>query len=62
MVNGGHQAYVEMRDTPEWSARNQADIVRVINSMLITAGEPSTSGSPSNEGTTLVAEAHDVTE
>lgn len=38
---GGHHPHLEQQDNPEWSARNLDEIVRVIDSMLITAGEVS---------------------
>jgi hypothetical protein len=45
LASGGHSPHIEL-STPEWRVRNLADIVRVIDSMLITAGEPTESGSP----------------
>jgi len=42
LETGGHYPYVASRHNPEWQARNLADIVRVIDSMLITAAEPNT--------------------
>jgi Protein kinase domain/Alpha/beta hydrolase family len=39
MVSGGHNPHVELADHPEWTARNIDHIVRVIDSMLITARE-----------------------
>jgi len=55
MSSGGHSPHIESRDNPEWQVRNLADIVRVIDSMLITAGEPTTGGSPSGVETTMPA-------
>jgi len=52
MERGGHSPHIELA-TPEWRARNLADIVRVIDSMLITAGQPTESGSPADAATTL---------
>jgi hypothetical protein len=38
-ASGGHNPHVELADHPEWTARNIDQIVRVIDSMLITARE-----------------------
>jgi pimeloyl-ACP methyl ester carboxylesterase len=53
---GGHHPHVESRQYPERSARNLVDIVRVIDSMLVTASQPSV-GSPSLAGPTETAGA-----
>jgi pimeloyl-ACP methyl ester carboxylesterase len=37
--SGGHNPHLELVDHPEWTARNIEGIVRVIDSMLITARE-----------------------
>jgi Protein kinase domain/Alpha/beta hydrolase family len=38
-ASGGHNPHLEMAEHPEWTARNVDQIVRVIDSMLITARE-----------------------
>jgi hypothetical protein len=44
MASGGHHPHLETAAHPEWSARNHADIVHIIDSMLITAAQPTVSG------------------
>jgi pimeloyl-ACP methyl ester carboxylesterase len=39
VASGGHSPHLELADHPEWTARNLDQIVRVIDSMLITARE-----------------------
>jgi hypothetical protein len=39
VASGGHSPHLELEDHPEWTARNLDQIVRVIDSMLITARE-----------------------
>jgi pimeloyl-ACP methyl ester carboxylesterase len=39
VASGGHSPHLELKDHPEWTARNIDQIVRVIDSMLITARE-----------------------
>jgi len=39
VASGGHSPHLELADHPEWTARNVDQIVRVIDSMLITARE-----------------------
>jgi serine/threonine-protein kinase len=39
VASGGHNPHLELADHPEWTARNIDQIVRVIDSMLITARE-----------------------
>jgi pimeloyl-ACP methyl ester carboxylesterase len=48
--SGGHHPHLECRENPEWSARNLDQIVRIVDSMLITAGEVSTT-SPGDAST-----------
>ena len=54
LSSGGHHPHVESREYPERSARNLIDIVRVIDSMLVTASQPSV-GSPSLAAPTVTA-------
>jgi pimeloyl-ACP methyl ester carboxylesterase len=39
VASGGHSPHLELKDHPEWTARNIDQIVRVIDTMLITARE-----------------------
>jgi serine/threonine protein kinase len=58
LPDGGHHPHVERADKPEWSARNIADIVRIIDSMLITAGGSGTMSSDSTaHGSTALPDA-----
>ena len=68
-ASGGHNPHAELADHPEWTARNIDQIVRVIDSMLITAREttmvstepreaPPTSGSTSASGETATAQTY----
>jgi predicted Ser/Thr protein kinase len=45
LPDGGHYPHQEIRGNPESSARNAADLVRIIESMLVTAGESDAAGS-----------------
>jgi hypothetical protein len=42
---GGHFPHLEILDHPEWSARNAADLVRIIDGMLLTAAQTDSTGS-----------------
>jgi pimeloyl-ACP methyl ester carboxylesterase len=47
LPSGGHHPHVEKVDHPEWNARNAADLVRIIDAMLVTAGEAESTGDSS---------------
>ncbi len=47
LPDGGHYPHVESAAHPEWSARNAVDLARLIDAMLVTAGESTTTGSDS---------------
>ena len=59
MPDGGHYPHVAAAAHPEWTARNTHDLVRLIDTLLVTAGESSASGSDSSTalGSTLPAVA-----
>jgi hypothetical protein len=59
MPDGGHYPHVASAAHPEWTARNAHDLVRLIDTLLVTAGESSASGSvsPTALGSTLPAVA-----
>ncbi len=42
LATGGHPPHLEAAEHPEWTARNLADIVHEISSMLATARDPAT--------------------
>jgi len=44
LPDGGHNPHLELVDHPEWSARNAADLARIIDAMLVTAGEAESTG------------------
>jgi pimeloyl-ACP methyl ester carboxylesterase len=46
LANGGHHPHIESAEHPEWTARNLAEIVHEINTMLLTARCAHTSGMP----------------
>jgi hypothetical protein len=46
LANGGHHPHIESAEHPEWTARNLAEIVHEINTMLLTARGAHTSGLP----------------
>ncbi|MEP6653468.1 MAG: alpha/beta fold hydrolase [Myxococcales bacterium] len=56
LATGGHHPHVESVDHPEWTARNLAEIVHEINTMLLTARHAATTASipGTTSGTTLV--------
>jgi predicted Ser/Thr protein kinase len=47
LPSGGHHPHVEKIDHPEFNARNAADLVRIIDAMLVTAGEAESTGDSS---------------
>jgi hypothetical protein len=56
LPSGGHLPHIESAHEPESRARNVADIVRLIDSMLVTASVPSlAAASPSLIGPTAPA-------
>jgi hypothetical protein len=55
MPDGGHYPHVAAAAHPEWTARNTTDLVRLIDTLLVTAGESSASDSPTAMGSTLPA-------
>jgi hypothetical protein len=58
--NGGHHPHLELADRLDHSARNAADIVRIIDAMLLTAAQSdSTGSSPLGLDSTLRASASD---
>jgi hypothetical protein len=57
MPDGGHYPHIASAAHPEWTARNTLDLVRLIDTLLVTAGESSAagSGSPTALGSTVPA-------
>jgi hypothetical protein len=39
MASGGHFPHMPFVDHPEWSARNQDELVRIIGSVLLSSSE-----------------------
>jgi hypothetical protein len=45
LPSGGHHPHIETSEHPEWAARNCIDLVRIIDAMLVAAGETRSSSS-----------------